>query len=467
MPMAYRSLLLLPSLTMGFPAYGESGTEPAPPAFKTLRYEENYRAMKDPKKRHGLGDDIKYIALPFLPDAYLSLGGELRERYQNLHGYEFGLAEFKDDDYLLHRVLLHGDLHLGKHFRTFVQFGSHYVFGKANEKSPVEEDHFDLQQGFAEVQWPLGSHTLTIRGGRQEMSFGSERLVSVRNNPNIRRSFDAVRAGFKGGGFTVDAFYAAPLELRQGVLDDRDDDGQRFWGLYSIFNRPAARYAPDMDFYYLGLDRANAVYTQGIADEHRHTLGTRLWQRSGSWDYNFEFAYQFGRFGKDAISAWTAASDTGYRWAHVALKPRLGLKMDIISGDDNLHDRTLKTFNPLFPKLAYFSENALVVPANLMNIYPYVDFEIAEGVELSLGWDFLWRYSVHDAFYVNPFQPLEGTEQSRERSIGSELTLDAGWQVNRNIQLNFAYVHLFTGGSLRSVKAEDVDFLMLMASYRF
>lgn len=102
-----------------------------------------------------------------------------------------------------------------------------------------------------------------------------------------------------------------------------------------------------------------------------------------------------------------------------------------------------------------------------MNIYPYVDFEIAEGVELSLGWDFLWRYSVHDAFYVNPFQPLDGTEHSRERYIGSELTLDAGWQVNRNIQLNFAYVHLFTGGTLRSVKAHDVDFLMLMTSYRF
>jgi hypothetical protein len=466
MSMAYRILLFLLNLAMGFPAYGESGAEPAPAAFKALRYEESYQTLKDPKRRHGWGDDIKYIELPFLQDSYLSLGGEWRERYQNLHDYEFGLAEFKNDDFLLHRVLLHGDLHLGKHFRTFVQFGSHYVFGKANEKSSVEEDHFDLQQGFAEVQWPLGSHTLMIRGGRQEMSFGSERLVSVRNNPNIHRSFDAVRAGFKGGGLAVDAFYAAPLELRQGVLDDRDDGGQRFWGLYSVFSRPAG-YAPDMDFYYLGLDRADAVYAQGIAGEHRHTLGTRLWRKSGNWDYNFEFAYQFGRFGNDAISAWTAASDTGYRWKHAALKPRLGLKMDIISGDDDPHDRTLKTFNPLFPKLAYFSENALVVPANLMNIYPYVDFEIAEGVELSLGWDFLWRYSVHDAFYVNPFQPLAGTEQSHDRYIGSELMLDAGWQVNRNIQMNFAYVHLFTGGTLRSVKAGDVDFLMLMGSYRF
>ena len=104
-----------------------------------------------------------------MPDAYLSLGGELQERYQNLHHYEFGLSEFKDDDYLLQRVLLHADLHLGKHFRTFVQFGSHYVFGKSNEKTQVEENYLDLQQGFAEFQVPVGNSTLMVRGGRQDV----------------------------------------------------------------------------------------------------------------------------------------------------------------------------------------------------------------------------------------------------------------------------------------------------------
>jgi hypothetical protein len=72
-----------------------------------------------------------------------------------------------------------------------------------------------------------------------------------------------------------------------------------------------------------------------------------------------------------------------------------------------------------------------------------------------------------DAFYVNPFQPLPGTETSRKRYIGSELTLNMSWQVNRNLQLNTAYVHLFTGGVLNSVGANDVNFFMLMGSYRF
>ncbi len=79
----------------------------------------------------------------------------------------------------------------------------------------------------------------------------------------------------------------------------------------------------------------------------------------------------FGSFGKATISAWTAASDTGYRLEVAPFRPRLGLKMDVISGDGNPKDNTLGTFNALYPKLAYFSENALVVPANLFNVYPY------------------------------------------------------------------------------------------------
>ena len=465
--MRLRQFLAYLGLLITLDAYAESGTKVAPTPLKTLRYQEDYGYLKDRKQRTDFWDDLKYIELPFLENSYLSLGGELRERYQNLHGYEFGLAEFKDDNYLLHRVLLHGDLHLGEHFRAFVQFGSHYVFGKANEKSQVEENHFDLQQGFAEFKWPFLNGELMLRGGRQEMTFGSDRLVSVRNNPNIRRSFDAVRAGFEGSGFKVDAFYAVPLELRQGVLDDREDDGQSFWGVYTVLTKPLFTNAPKMDFYYLGRDQADLQYTQGQANEHRHTVGTRLWRKLDNWDYNFEFAYQFGSFGQDNISAWTAASDTGYQWEDIPLKPRLGLKMDVISGDDNPNDNALKTFNALYPKLAYFSENALIVPANLYNVYPYLSLEFDHDIELSLGWDFLWRYSTKDAFYVNPFRPLEGTELHGERYIGSELTLDASWQVNRNLQLNTAYVHLFRGALLQAINTEDVDFFMLMASYRF
>lgn len=465
--MCLRTTGLLLGMALVLSAHGEGGGGPAAPPFKTIRFEEDYGYLKDPQARQDFWDPVKYIELPFRADSYLSFGGEWRERYQYIAGYEFGLAEHGNDDYLLQRLLLHGDLHVGRYFRSFIQFGSHYSFGKANDETPSEEDRFDLQQGFAELRLPLGADTASIRGGRQELSFGSERLVSVRNNPNIRRSFDAMRAGFRKDGLAVDAFFAVPLDLRPGVLDDRDDDGQRFWGLYSAWEQPLFRSGPNLDLYYLGLDRANSDYAQGIADEHRHSLGVRAWSKLLPWDYNFEAVYQFGRFGRDGLSAWTVASDSGYRWSELPLKPRLALKADVISGDRDPGDHTLGTFNPLFPKLAYFSENALVVPANLFNVYPYLNLALTETAELTLGWDFYWRYSTHDAFYVNPFRPLEGTAQTQQRYIGSELSLDLNWQLNRHIQFSTAYVHFFAEGLLRAVGAGDVNFFMLSGSYRF
>jgi hypothetical protein len=444
----------------------ETELKPEVPSIKSFRYEEDYAYLKDKSKRSDFWDPVKYMPLP-LPESYLSVDGELRERYQNIGNYDFGLTDKKNDDYVLQRVLLHADLLISPYFRSFIQFGSHYAFGKQNEKTPVEENHLDLQEAFGEFNLPLGDYKLRVRGGRQEMNFGSERLVSLRNNPNIRRSFDAVRVGLVRDKLKLDAFYAVPLELRQGVFDDDADPKQSFWGMYAVLNKPFGINDFNIDAYYLGLDKAEVAYTQGTATEHRHSIGARLWGKPKPWDYNFEFVYQFGSFGDADIQAWTAASDTGYRWSNVALTPRLGLKADIISGDNNPNDHTLRTFNPLFPKLAYFSESALIVPANLFNVFPYLDLELMDDVDFTIGWDFLWRYSTHDAFYTNPFEPLAGTEQSHSRYIGSELTLEIAWKLNRNIEINTAYVHLFSGKTLSVAGANDVDFFMLMGSYRF
>jgi hypothetical protein len=102
-------------------------------------------------------------------------------------------------------------------------------------------------------------------------------------------------------------------------------------------------------------------------------------------DDNFEFIFQWGSFGSGDIWAWTAASDTGYTFDHLPLGPRLGLKADITSGDNNPDNSDLQTFNPLFPKGAYFSEDGLIGPANLMDLNPNVDLHFTEGITLSVN----------------------------------------------------------------------------------
>ncbi len=109
-------------------------TTPAPtepPPYKSLRYDEDYRYLQDPTQQSDLWDPIKYIPLFDSPRTYLTLGGELRERFEYYSAPNFGLGGLRPDDYLLHRLLLHADLHIGDYLRTFVQFGDELQAGKA------------------------------------------------------------------------------------------------------------------------------------------------------------------------------------------------------------------------------------------------------------------------------------------------------------------------------------------------
>jgi len=73
-----------------------------------------------------------------------------------------------------------------------------------------------------------------------------------------------------------------------------------------------------------------------------------------------QFVYQFGSFGSGDISAWAAASHTGYTFSTLLFAPRLALKADVASGDGNLQNKKPGTFNALFPRGSYFSETDLI-----------------------------------------------------------------------------------------------------------
>jgi hypothetical protein len=160
---------------------------------------------------------LKRIPLNETGDIYLSLGGELRERYESYDEPSFGLRGIDHDDYLLHRLLLGFDLHAGESFRFYLQLGSHLEAGKEAPRGPTDVDELDVQQVYLDVSAPLDAGArVALRAGRQELSFGSARLVGVRDGPNVRRSFDGARITFgNGAAASVDAFFARPVELME------------------------------------------------------------------------------------------------------------------------------------------------------------------------------------------------------------------------------------------------------------
>jgi hypothetical protein len=95
---------------------------PTPPPYQQQRYDEDWSYLKDSKRSDAL-DRLKYIPLNDR-GWYVSLGGEVRWRYEYFSEFAFGAGTQDPNGYWLQRYLLHADWHLGKRVRVFTQLQS-------------------------------------------------------------------------------------------------------------------------------------------------------------------------------------------------------------------------------------------------------------------------------------------------------------------------------------------------------
>src|ERR1043166_2340550 len=291
------------------------------PAFQTLRYNEDWSALRDSAPRTHFLDSAKYIPLSPNADWYLSFGGEARLKYELYTEPVFNQKPADENGFLLQRYLVHADLHATPYFRVFGQLQSSLEDFRNGGPRPSDRDDLDFHQAFLDVRVPLPhDDSVPLRGGRQEMAYGSQRLISARESPNNRLAFDAARVLARFGEWQADAWLGQPVEIDTGIFDDQRISETTFWGAYVT---GPVQFVPGLraDFYYLGLSRENARFARGTANETRHSLGTRLFGKQGALDWNFEFVGQFGSFGDADILAWTAASDTGWTFADATTTP--------------------------------------------------------------------------------------------------------------------------------------------------
>ena len=439
----------------------EAAPDPQPPPYTILRYNERYDYLADPKNRTDWFDPAKYIPLDAGdPQSYLSFGGELRERYENLHHAGFGAGPApSDESYLLQRAALSADLHVDQRLSVFVQGLSGLQFGQQQTAPPVDQNPLDLQQAFADYVFgdpsPQGPR-LTTRVGRFEMSYGSGRLVATRAAPNLPFKFDGLQLIGASGPARVYAFLVRPGQEYKYRLDG-ENDGQDFWGVYAT--TPTGWKLPaTLDLYYLGARYASVSYVAGTAAELRHTIGMRASGNAGGWSYDWEPVVQFGNFGNREILAWTMATDTAYTFKNLPWRPRLGFKADIASGDNRGPDGRFGAFNPLYFKSGYFNDASIIRPTNVADLHPSLQFLPTRTLTATLAADALWRYSVKDGVYGPPgnieLRPTAGAS----RYIGNTAETAVEWKAGRHLVWTNSYVHLFASDAVRAAHGHSVDY---------
>jgi len=450
-------------------SWGMGSRRPSVPSgHREAAFDDNVSCFRDPANRESLLAALEFIPLDREGDVYLSLGGEVRERYEYTHDPLFGADPQDETGVWLQRYMLHGDLHLGPHIRLFGQLFSALEAGRAGGPSPVDENELEVQNGFLDLSFaPRQDSRLTLRAGRQELRFGSGRLVDLREGPNVRRTFDAARAIVEFLDSRVDGLIARPRATEPGVFDDDANDDQALWGVYAT-SGASVLLLGRLDLYYLGFRDDAGAFAQGAEEETRHSVGARFWGEAGNWDWNWEGFYQFGSFGDGAIHAWTLASETGYTWFDPFWRPRFALSANIASGDSDPDDANLGTFNPLFPRGNYFSEDAVLGPRNFFNFHPFVTVDPTEDWSITVDMNFFWRLETEDGVYSPSGLLIREANGSDERFVGSAVSLTSDYAITERLSFTAIYTHFFAGGFIEATRpSDDIDFLEFTLQFRF
>jgi len=400
---------------------------------------------------------------PPAPPSPFAFGGSVRERHERIESARFGAGPQDADGWFLHRGLLHGSWET-RDVRVFAELQAAFVSDRTGGPRPTDEDRCDLHQAYLDVRAPVGGDVaVTTRVGRSEISYGSQRLISVREGPNVRLAFDGARAMLRDGERRLDAFVLRPVEVDPGEFDDGALE-QTLFGAYATL--PVLTEG-GVDVYCLALHRAEATFEQGAADEQRWSIGARVFGKPAPWDYDCEVVWQAGQWQNGGIAAWTVATDLGTTLP-LPTAPRLGLKVDVASGDRDAGTDSLQTFHALFPRGSYFGEPALIGPANLFDVHPSLALAVTEGLRVSVDVDWFWRQSTGDGVYGSGLTPLRPGAVSPRRYVGNQLqvtcecTLRTGWTATA------VWARFFAGDWLADTgAADDVDYLGIWTTVRF
>lgn len=220
--------------------------------------------------------------MPLSKKVNISVGGGLREQLQYYHHINFGDLPpgYKvNTGQLWHRLMAHTNIELGKRTRMFTQISSTYRFINPNPLTQeIDQNKLSLHQVFVDHKF---NQNWMVRFGRQEMSYGSYRLITLREGPNTILSFDAAVFKYKGKNINADVFAISPVISKKGVFDD-----QSFKDLAAgVYANSIATKSVSVDYYFLHFHSNRRQYNFVAGTESREIFGFRLFSKNKKMNY--------------------------------------------------------------------------------------------------------------------------------------------------------------------------------------
>jgi hypothetical protein len=453
-------------------------------------------------------------------DPYMNqwdFSGNVRLRYEDKQGFAVqgaaGSLDFRDhgadvnNTYLLTRIRFHAG-YTDKWWSAFAE-GQSSLAGDDDRfasTAPVvhrgdgpESDSIDLHQAYVTI----GNHKefpLSLKLGRQELSYGEERLIGAYAWNNIGRTFDAAKLRWQNEWFAADFFTSRPV-IPEDNRFDVANDYDWFSGVYATSTKIPKN---TLEAYFLSRNSSSQAaaaepspqFPQPSARDI-YTAGLRLKSKPGelgNWDYTLEGAYQFGDFRDTRAGAPATRLDQqaymfivqgGYTFNDAWSKPRLGLEYAYSSGDSNPNDNKHETFDNLFPtNHKFYGYMDFVSLQNIQDVRGIFQIKPDPRVSIAVEGHGFWLANTHDSFYAvngvsrggiaaTPTGNGYGINPGYSSFVGTELDVIAGVAVTRYAQLEAGYGHFFVGDYIKqslsnaAFGAKDANYLYLQTTINF
>lgn len=430
-----------------------------------VRYDDDFKSLKNDTVKKGL-DNLKYIKLA--ENHFISFGGELREQFQLYDNINFGdvppAYSAVDAAQLWHRLMLHTDIELGSHFRVFMQLNNTARFFNDNPMIPeIDENQLSLHQAFAELKLT----NWNFRLGFQEMYFGNHRVITVREGPNTRQSFDGLTVKRKFENGSVDFFAVSKVISKQYAFDDESMHD----GLLGIYG---TEYFTDrkvgLDYYLINFQSRDRRYNYQSGLEDRRTCGIRLFSNFKRVNFEFEGAYQTGKFNNLTIDAYNVLADVNVT-VLLSRKGIIGFAANLASGDQDSTDKKLNTYNLLYAKPAY-GLAAPIGATNILSLNPYLKVNPVQKLNLLAQAFFLARNSVQDGTYSPGMiqnRPAPGSLFNSDKKVfGQYYVLETNYQQNKNLSFSVDASYFDAGSYPKSTgTGDDIFYMSLKSTFKW
>jgi hypothetical protein len=430
-------------------------------------FDANYRYLDKPDNDQTNWDDFtKRIHLG--DNWMLSVGGEERIRYNN--EVDSRLTG-KDNVYESYRSRVYGDLWYRDVFRVYVEYIDANVYNQDLPPSATDVNKSDLLNLFAEVKvFELGGNGVYVRGGRQELYYGSQRLVSPTDFPNATRTFDGVKGYWHSDTLDVDGFWTRPVVIDPSRFDSENDKAT-FAGAWATYKPAKGQY---IDLYYLYLDNDTPLVAKPVAGRRGgfdvNTFGARSTGNYKFLLWDLEGMYQFGEHLNQTTSAGASATGLGAHFGDVPLNPTFWVFFDYASGNHNPGHGDYGTFNQLFPNgHAYFGGTDLVGRQNIEDLHFDGWVTPCKWIIVGLQYHILRLDAAKDALY-NAAGAVERSDPTGRAGtdVGEVVTTYTNFHLSAHSDLLFQYSHLSAGSFIqRTGPGGSPDEFYMQYSFRW